>query len=297
VHANSWYLGGVKVTIHDVGHGACAVVRAPNGARLMIDCGLRYDPQAPAEAWFPSVHYSGEHFEALIIQNLDEDHVEDLLYLLQQVTFDSVVSNSTISAAALARMKAQHGMGDGVRSAYRLLSRSGSGFIGAWPPDTGALEVSFFRNRFGRDYVDTNNLSLAVFLSYGAFSILFAGDLESAGWRTLLEDDSFVSALSSVDLMVASHHGRRSGCCEDAFEVCRPDAVIFSDSARQFDTQQTDAWYRARTRGIPSARQGVRSPATRRHVLTTRRDGTLAIEARFDGGYRIQTHAEPLLLR
>ena len=43
----------MPMTVHffDVGHGACTVITAPNGKRLMIDCGY-----SVSRGWRPSTH-------------------------------------------------------------------------------------------------------------------------------------------------------------------------------------------------------------------------------------------------
>jgi hypothetical protein len=143
-------------------------------------------------------------------------------------------------------------------------------------------------NRYWYDFTDTNNLSVAIFVRYGAFSMLFAGDLEKAGWRKLLERPLFRADLASVKLLMASHHGRENGCCEEAFHVMRPGAVIFSDKAKQHETQNTDAWYRSRALGIDDYDAPILGGYQKRRILTTRRDGTMRIEAYPSGGYFIR---------
>jgi hypothetical protein len=44
----------MRVDIFDVGHGQCAVVTAPNGRRVMLDCGDRWGERS---FWTPSLHY------------------------------------------------------------------------------------------------------------------------------------------------------------------------------------------------------------------------------------------------
>lgn len=92
----------MRVEIHDVGHGACAVVTCPNGAQAMLDCGYRRDP-----GWFPSVTYSGGRLALLGFTNLDEDHVADLPHLWSKVGVGALFSNQTVSPDALAAMKRQ----------------------------------------------------------------------------------------------------------------------------------------------------------------------------------------------
>ena len=178
-------------------------------------------------------------------------------------------------------------MGPGVTAAHRILSTFGSGAV-AFPVDLGEVWVRFFWNRYGLDFTDTNNLSVATFVRYRSFAILFAGDLETAGWRALLRLPNFVRELASVRVMVASHHGRANGRCEELFAILRPDVVVFSDDAKRYESQETDGWYRSRVNGIPdldtpSYPLGYR----RRHVLTTRRDGTLTLRVDAGGNYLV----------
>ena len=113
-----------------------------------------------------------------------------------------------------------------------------------------------------------------------AFKIVFAGDLEVAGWRRLLGLPSFRQDLIGTSVFVASHHGRESGCCTELFDLFRPQLVIISDDERQFDSQDTDDWYRNRCTGAIFAA----NPGARRYVATTRKDGSMRINV--DGAGR-----------
>ena len=44
----------MQIEIFDVGHGHCTVITAPNGRRMMLDCGQRWGDRA---FWTPSLHY------------------------------------------------------------------------------------------------------------------------------------------------------------------------------------------------------------------------------------------------
>ncbi len=272
----------MKIEIFDVGHGGCAVITGTNGKRMMLDAGYRSDPN-----WFPCVAYAGQRIELLAFMNLDEDHLDDLPYVWERVPLGAIYTNPTVTAAALTAMKPD-GMRDGVAMAHALLQHVGSGRTGPIA-DLGAVDAWAYYNTYGADFTDTNNLSLAMFVRYAGFTILFAGDLECAGWRALLRNPAFRADLAAVRVLIASHHGRKSGQCPEVFEIVRPDVVVFSDAARQYETQDTDGWYRHRVRGIPNtdAPFDARSGYPVRHVLTTRRDGTLTINVNPFGGYLI----------
>lgn len=279
----------MKVEIFDVKHGACVMITGTNGKRLMIDCGFR----GGDKPWFPSAAFYGQRIEALVIQNLDEDHVDDLPYVWENLTIGAFYSNPTVTAAALASMKDQ-GMDEGVAKAHQLLRALGPGLSGPIADLGPEVRVWAHFNRFG-DFVETNDLSVAVFAEYRGFRILFGGDLETAGWRQLLQNPYFRADVASVRALVGSHHGRENGKCEELFEICRPDVVVFSDDAKQYSTQETDSWYRQRVRGIVDLTRpagGILEAQPMRHVLTTRRDGTLTINVNDAGGYLITPERE-----
>lgn len=280
----------MKIDIFDVGHGGCSVITCPNGARIMVDCGFRLDP-----GWFPSIMFQGEFMDLLVLSNLDEDHVKDLRHVRQDMRLGSIFSNPTVTAAALAAMKREHGMGNGVLQAHAILRHYGTGLIGR-PADSGFVRVWAYWNRYGLDFTDTNNLSLAVFICYGAFTILFAGDLETAGWRSLLRVPGFLADLLSVNVVVTSHHGRKNGCCDEVFWVCRPDVFVISDDEHQFDSQDTTDWYRQRAYGIPdlNAVPDFFLNYPRRYVLTTRHDGALLIRVAPNGRFHITSQRPPM---
>jgi hypothetical protein len=57
--------------------------------------------------------------------------------------------------------------------------------------------------------------------------------------------------MGEVNVLVALHHGRENGCCEELYESgCRPAVTIISDSGIEYATQETIGWYRTRTAGI-----------------------------------------------
>jgi hypothetical protein len=77
-----------------------------------------------------------------------------------------------------------------------------------------------------------------------------------------------------VNVFVASHHGRENGYCEEMFQHCRPDIVIISDKKVDHNTQEH--CYGTHASGIDFWR-GIEYLG-RRYVLTTRKDGHIAIE-------------------
>lgn len=272
----------MKMDVFDVGHGACTVLEAPNGRRIMVDCGFRPAPSS----WWPSVHFYGESFDALILTNLDEDHVGDFSDIRKNVPVKTAWINNTITALNLLAMKPD-GMRDGVRAVFEYLSSPTALNLGI---DLSPIRVQLFRNAYGA-FRDTNNLSLVAFVEYGGFCAIFPGDLEVAGWKALLTNRDFCQLLSRVNVFMCSHHGRDNGCCDEVFRYCRPDCFILSDKEKIHDTQETDDWYRQRANGL--IRLGTPSwlVPERRYLFTTRNDGCLSLDAGLGGEFTLHTQS------
>lgn len=268
------------IEIFDVELGQCAAIHCPNGQKVLIDAG--HNASRP---WWPSLHFQGQNIERLIISNFDEDHMSDFVDLKEWASIRTIYWNASINSSALSNMKTPSGMGKGINAIFHWIKGVEAYGTYVQPADLGGVIVHHYCNPYGA-FTDTNNLSLVSFVSYGSFKIIFPGDLETAGWKELLKIPAFRSELASLNVFVASHHGRENGCCEEVFNYCNPLAVIISDSYKQHGTQETSNWYANRVTGCKTIGQ------TERRVLTTRNDGHITLEVRPGGEWFIATEAE-----
>lgn len=282
----------MRLRVWDVEHGACAmlqpVIPTPNGDAggklAMIDSGN-------SDTWWPSTYIRGvlgrTTLDYLFITNADQDHMSDLRGLQDAgIHVTTLFRNPSYTSTQLR----------GIKLAGGPLTRDAEWYADACssfnqPPSEpfdqhmGGITATTFWNSYPF-FSDTNNLSLVTFIRYGAFSILFPGDLEKEGWRALLLREDFRQQLRGVDVLVASHHGRENGFCPEVFNFCTPQAIVVSDKPIEHETQLTQPDYRAVTtdRGVL-----VRTTGKWRHVLTTRRDGTIQFEVGDDGIFHITT--------
>ena len=264
----------MKVEIFDVEHGGCALITAESGARMLIDCGYN-----SSTGWRPSLHFGDTGVKAVdmfVVTNYDDDHVNDLPNLRrgsgrQRIQLRSLLRNETVSSQTLVRMKKDGGMGNGIRELVAMIKEYTGGPLRV---DWGSMSYKVFCNSYRRDFTDSNNLSLVIFLHCHNLHMVFPGDLERPGWENLLRDAEFVKELKTVNVFVASHHGRENGCSQRVFEIpgVMPDIVVFSDAGMQYETQRTADWYRKRS-------YGINYKGSKRHVFTTRRDGKITIQA------------------
>lgn len=257
------------LSIFDVEHGACALLETDDGKALMIDCG-----QNASTGWKPGTYLRSRGISAidlLAITNYDEDHVRGLPDLLANVTVNALLRNKSVSAATIARLKTADGMGTGISTLASAID--GTFTAGSVVTSFAGVDYSVFYNDYP-SFDDENNLSLVLFLQCNGRGILFPGDLERAGWLALLKNPGFTSVLAKTDVLVAPHHGRISGCCDEIRPLLgagRPYYVVISDKGYMYETQDTLSYYRALASGGPFRGE------TRR-VLTTRNDGLIRFE-------------------
>lgn len=223
----------------------------------------------------------------LFITNADQDHMADLKGLAQEgVIVDTFFRNRSYTDQEIYDIKANSGPVSADAEWY-VRACSSFNIPTQLPFDAhmGGITAKCFYNRYPL-FDDTNNLSLVVFIEFAGFKILFPGDLEGPGWQALLKQADFRNELTNTDVLVASHHGRFSGFCEDAFNYFTPSAVVISDKPIIHDTQRTVPDYR---RVVAEQGVMVRTTNKRRHVLTTRRDGWIQFRVDGNGQYFIDT--------
>jgi beta-lactamase superfamily II metal-dependent hydrolase len=258
----------MDLKIFDVEHGACALLTCDNGARLMIDCGHN-----ASTGWYPGTYLKGQgigQIEALAITNYDEDHVSGIANLFANVRVLSLYRNLSVSPETIYRLKSDTGVGQGILFLGDQIKNT---FTGG-PADESVfqgLEIWWQYNQYP-SFEDENNLSLIIFLKCRGVGVLFPGDLEGAGWRSSMTTPGFIAVLRDTSVLVASHHGRQNGWCDELRRYCNPYYVVISDKGYMYDSQETAPLYRSTAKGGP-----FRSDPDRR-VLTTRNDGRIGFE-------------------
>jgi beta-lactamase superfamily II metal-dependent hydrolase len=285
--------GVMRLRVWDVEHGACVMLQHATPTSLG---GVEFGPLAMIDSgdsatWSPSRYVCQvlrrTTIDYLFITNADQDHMSDLRGLAQAgVTIDTLIRNSSYTGTTMRAIKL--GSGPLTSDAEWYVGACDSFNVPTSRPFNQCMKgitCKVFSNPFPR-FIDTNNLSLVVFIRYGGMTFSFPGDLERDGWLALLELVDFRGWLSSVNILMASHHGRENGYCEQVFTLCRPQAVVISDKGIVHNTQLTALDYRA---VVTDEGVIVRTTKKRRHVLTTRRDGWVQFEVEDNGRFFIDT--------
>lgn len=255
----------MKFTIHDVGHGFCAHLKHDNGNVILWDCGHNTNPENRPSKFLPEAGISTVH--RLIITNYDEDHISDLPSLRHAVTINILLRNRSITPDQLRKLKEDTGPISSAMSSLLSMLNEYTSDVTALPSFPN-VSLATFHCIYPKDFRDTNNLSLVTFLEMPMCNVVIPGDIETPGWKQLLQKRDFCDKLRRTTVFIASHHGRTSGYCKEVFDYCSPSVVILSDGPKKYATQEETDTYAAHASGI------IFNGRTR-YVLTTRTDGTI----------------------
>ena len=243
-------MGNFICVIWKVEHGSAAFVRTPNDRTIIFDAGSS-DDFSPA--YFLSSQYNynatNKRIDKLIISHPDRDHISDLPNIRTALYPKILSRNKDIPESAIYAsgvsdlkepLKTYHEMDKWYNTPVTGYNTTEP--ISNW----GNVLVKTFSckpdhlGEVGQDKLK-NNLSITSYVRYMDTEIIFPGDLEPIGWQALFENTVFTKYVGKAKyrIMVASHHGRKSGiyytvdgkeyCYEKIFEVISPNLVIMSD--------------------------------------------------------------------
>lgn len=261
----------------DVQHGHATYIKSPNNRHIVVDLGTgSYGLEG---GFSPLMHlknnYGVEQLDYVIITHPHKDHIDDIF------SFDS------LSPKVLQRPKhlADAEVLEGVREKdmpqnlkYLEISKrynssvSGGSNDPAEPENYGGLKIkTFVPSSCGRG--NLNNHSVVSVFEYAGLKVVIPGDNESCSWDELLKLSAFKSMVKNADVLLAPHHGRKSGFHIDAVNLINPRITVVSDG--RFCDTSSNSRYGEKSRGwnIYSRKGGSK----KRYCLTTNSDGDVKV--------------------
>ena len=270
----------LKMYIFNVGDGQCIFLKPEEDLRYctLVDCGGRpgfFSPVKFIKSHLPVGFAEGPYLKSLILTNYDEDHFFWLPDLKKNgIKIKTVSFSKNLSSADILNSKPEK-----TPALMEMLSIKDSYThdVTDWNPPyekhSFCLSKSDFSNPDSPAWT-TNNLSQLVFITYHGFTVCIPGDLETVAWENIINKCPDVKPLlQKTRLLIASHHGRDNGFCQDIFSYCSPECVIISDKPLCYGTQD----HMASVYGEQIRGQGILFDGVQRKVLTTRNDGHILV--------------------
>lgn len=278
----------MKLIIFDVGNAFCSLVSSPNGYGLMVDCGSNEDKENPVDAiyryrnWLQLRSYvtrQGMSYPLglLHITHPDEDHVRNAVRIKKELT-----------PYLMHKMKwEEFPDGTDIYNEYRTLLdncyRGSNPEAIDWGFDinkTFSIPIEVVRNNPKLKDKVRNNSSILRYIAYNGVKVLFTGDLESAGWEWLIEhDQDFVQTIKyGVDILIAPHHGHKSGFPKALFDVIGNVKMVIHSKDSEAGKDGTDVATQYSNYACGAVYNVINGTPREGKVLTTRSNGNICIE-------------------
>ncbi len=264
--------GKLALYFLSVGNGHSTYIEFPNGQNALVDINAYSGKHNPVQVLKSANIRSLDY---LIISHPHRDHISGLTELTDSIAIqgfiwspvyfkpDPVYDDWERYEAIKARLRF---------SAKTIFEHT----IGGTPFNGilyGGVNVNYFLPYYTllNDTDNVNDKSLIILLTYGKSKILLCGDTEETGWQKIPNNK-----IKDVTLLLASHHGNKSGYCLEKVNIMSPQYVVISAGEKteaDADTKyryHTDKWdvFTTLLGGTP-----------RKRLFTTR---TTAIEAIFN---------------
>lgn len=254
--------------VWDVDLGLAIHIEAPNGRYIVIDLGSKTGVYPLKSLQYKDVGY-------MVITHPHHDHFSDInnindaypkiLWRVKSYTRDELMKDVRLEEKDdfIKYCDFTDNFNGGL--SYDESPLSGKPFDG--------LKAEVFYTT-DCDKSNKNNFSGIVVLTLGCAKIVVCGDNEKDSFKILMNDDSFIKAVSDAYVLVAAHHGRESGYYEEFVDIVRPYLTIISDTTKG-STSVADR-YSNKSKGF-SVRDSYTGYSSQRKCLTTRNDGNIKV--------------------
>ena len=266
------------IVFWDVEHGHSAYTKTPNGRHIVIDLGT--GSFESGEDFSPLNHlkykYNVDRLDYVIISHPHVDHIDDIF------NFDEMHPKVLLRPKHLDKKPILEKSSDTDRPKlekyFEISERYSEPVLETSPnspknPDNwGGLHIkSFIASKCSQSNI--NNHSVITVFSFEGLKVTVTGDNEPPSWNELKEMDGFDDWTKNTDILLAPHHGRKSGFDDEIMEHLNPRLTVVSDGA-YCDTSASSR-YSAISRGWAVYKEDGTSE--KRYCLTTRNDGIITV--------------------
>ena len=240
---------GLSLHVMDVGQGDGILIRCSD-ANILIDGGSTSKSSVGEYQITPLLQYYGVgRIDYVIITHPDSDHTSGALQIIEESRthasgWQGILTDDSQNGITIGTLCLPSAAEDAQDESYAELIAAAQAknipVIYLKEGDVlsgGTLRLTCLHPEEDSAYEDANEMSLTLYLEYGAFTALLTGDLEGEGEERLLEyvrSSSLAQTLAASDgtipitLLKVAHHGSQGATSEEFLDVFRPTLAVIS---------------------------------------------------------------------
>ena len=223
---------GLQITMIDVGQGDCIYMAEDSGVHLLIDGGSSDQSDVLSYQITPFLKHEGaSYLDAVVVTHPDEDHISGIRALLEEAGTGGI----TVGTLYLPDV-GERGRNEAYRELERLAEEAevALGYLGCG--DVLRFEevmLTCLHPRPGLNEDEPNAYSTVLYLTYGAFTALFTGDLEGAGEEEVAAAVRAMqkNSLHNTTILKVAHHGSANSTGEAFLRAVAPKIALISAGA------------------------------------------------------------------
>ena len=212
---------GLSATFLDVGQGDGIVLRSESHT-ILVDCGSSQQKSIGEKVLVPYLKSQGvTRLDLAVMTHGDQDHMNGIRYLLEHP--ESGIRVGGLMMPEVGKDEIYGKMAELAKKRDIPVFYAQKGDIWNNFPGKG-MSMECLSPDGGTEFTDRNEESLVFRLTYGRFSMLLTGDMETSGEETLLTS----GVLTPVTILKAGHHGSATSSSEEFIEKLSPSVTILS---------------------------------------------------------------------
>lgn len=208
--------------------GDCTYIEFPNGENMLIDTGL---PAATAQIVDELLDLGIDHIDHLVLTHSHADHVKGVSSVLANMKVERAYHTGywTTDFTWVLRDLKGRGVEETILLAGDSFSVGDVKFDILWPTAedvaggcSGSTKVEIGPG----STVDVNNKSMVFMMTYGDNSVLFTGDMYTAGQNDILAKYADDLSVLNADILKIAHHGYDNAGNEKFVATVSPEYAV-----------------------------------------------------------------------
>ena len=211
-----------QIIVASMGHGCGIVMKTKDGQCLVYDAGRLGASGAALRSLRAVLISEGIHtIQSLVISHADTDHFNAVPGLLKEFRVEQVIVSPHFLRSASFSAKQVHELFIDQGVPVRTVLKGDIISVGS----SCIARVLHPQSTINTAIISDNQNSIVLDIEFDSKHVLFTGDIEGVALRTLLR-----MGLPHCDVLIAPHHGSRTGLPQEIVSKVHPGVIVVSGS-------------------------------------------------------------------